>query len=122
VTAAQTVDAMIAALERKDVDAAVELMTDDVEYDNVPMGAVHGRDAVRAALTPFLARCAGVEWQVLHQVEQGDVVMNERVDRFEMPGGWVGIQVAGLFVVRDGRIALWRDYFDLAAASAALAG
>jgi len=24
------------------------------------------------------------------------------------------IPVAGLFVLRDGRIALWRDYFDLA--------
>ena len=40
--------------------------------------------------------------------------MNERLDRFQLGGGWVEVPVAGLFVLRDGRIALWRDYFDLA--------
>ncbi len=113
--------AVIAAIERRELPAALELMTDDVEYDNVPMGAVHGREGVRAALEPFLARCTGVAWEVRHEVEQGDVVMNERVDRFEIGGTWREIAVAGLFVVRDGRVALWRDYFDLAAARQALA-
>ena len=34
----------------------------------------------------------------------------------------VELPVAGLFVVRDGRIALWRDYFDMTTFSKALAG
>lgn len=117
---ARVVDAMIAAIERRDLDAAIDHFTDDVEYDNVPMGAVHGHDGVRTALAPFLGRCTGVEWRVLRQAATGDVVMNERVDRFEIDGRWREIAVAGVFVVRDGRIALWRDYFDLAAARSAL--
>jgi limonene-1,2-epoxide hydrolase len=39
--------------------------------------------------------------------------MNERTDRFEIGGTWVDLPVAGVFELRDGRIALWRDYFDL---------
>ena len=51
-----------------------------------------------------------------------DTVMNERVDRFLMPTGWLEVAVAGLFVVRDGKIVLWRDYFDLAAFTKAATG
>jgi limonene-1,2-epoxide hydrolase len=41
--------------------------------------------------------------------------MNERVDRFTMPDGkTIAIRVAGVFEVRDGKVAVWRDYFDLA--------
>jgi limonene-1,2-epoxide hydrolase len=47
-------------------------------------------------------------------VGEADVVMNERFDRFLVGGRWIEVPVAGLFVLRDGRIALWRDYFDAA--------
>lgn len=119
-TPEQIVDAFIAALERLDLDAGIALLAEDVEYDNVPMAKVHGLDGVRAVLQPFLARASEVEWRVLHQAASGDTVMNERIDRFHMPIGWVEIAVAGLFVVREGKIVLWRDYFDLGAATAAL--
>jgi limonene-1,2-epoxide hydrolase len=39
--------------------------------------------------------------------------MNERTDRFLVDGRWVEIPIAAVFVVRDGKVALWRDYFDL---------
>ena len=110
--AGSIVSEFIHCLERKDLEAALALVTDDVEYDNVPMGKVFGPDGIRAALGGFLAGAGGIEWVVHHQVESGDTVMNERLDRFEVGGKWVEIPVAGLFVLRDGRIALWRDYFD----------
>ena len=119
-TAEQIVTAMIDAIERKDLDAAVGYMSDDIEYDNVPMGKVFGPDGVRQALEPFLARYGSVEWRILHQVASDDVVMNERIDRFEASTGWVEIAVVGLFEVVDGKVRLWRDYFDLAAATSAL--
>jgi limonene-1,2-epoxide hydrolase len=112
-TPLDTVHAFIGHLERLDLEAGLELLADDVEYDNVPMRKVHGRDAVRESLAPFLAACTEVAWPIHHEAASGEVVMNERVDRFKMPHGWVELPVAGLFVVRDGRIVLWRDYFDL---------
>jgi limonene-1,2-epoxide hydrolase len=40
--------------------------------------------------------------------------MNERVDRFWLEGGHtIELRVAGVFKVRDGKISVWRDYFDL---------
>lgn len=114
------VDAMIAALERKDLTDAVTYMADDIEYDNVPMGKVHGHAEVVASLEPFFARCDCVQWEIKHQAASGEVVMNERVDRFQFGDRWAEIAVAGLFVVRDGRVTLWRDYFDLGAAQSAL--
>ena len=111
------VAAMIGAIERKDLDEAVTYMADDIEYDNVPMGKVFGPAAVRTTLEPFLARCRRASWEIVHQVASGDTVMNERIDRFEIGDRWVAIAVAGVFVVRDGRVVLWRDYFDLASSS-----
>ena len=34
-------------------------------------------------------------------------------------GGRIELPVMGVFEVRDGRIAVWRDYFDLATVTAA---
>lgn len=110
--ASSVVDAFIAAVCRRDLDAAIDHLADDVEYDNVPMNKVFGREAVRATLGPFVAGCTAIDWVVHHQAAEDDVVMNERLDRFEMGGRWLEVAVAGLFLVRDGRITLWRDYFD----------
>jgi len=49
------------------------------------------------------------------------VVMNERTDRFEMDDRWIELDIAGLFVVSNGKIALWRDYFDRESFTKALA-
>lgn len=110
------VDHFIAAIERRDLEHALTHLTDDCEYDNVPMGKVIGRDAVRATLGPFMAGFEEIVWTVTHQVSSGNldqgVVMNERLDRFRAGDRWLELPVAGLFVVRHGQIALWRDYFD----------
>jgi limonene-1,2-epoxide hydrolase len=114
-TPGEIVTALIKANEARDIDAIVALMTDDVIYENVPMSALKGHEEVRGLLEPFVGGAKKVAWEVLHQVEQGDVVMNERVDRFTMADGReIAIRVAGVFEVRDGKIAVWRDYFDLA--------
>ena len=121
-TPGEIVNTFIAAIVAKDLDAALALVTDDVEYDNVPMAKVHGPDGIRSALEPFMTSVGRVEWVIHHQIEQGDVVMNERVDRFELGDRWMELPVAGLFVLRDGRIALWRDYFDLGTFEREMAG
>lgn len=113
---AALVTEFITAIERGELESALALLSEDVEYDNVPMGKTFGRNAVGKTLAPFLARYDRVEWVVHHQVASGDhthgVVMNERLDRFGKGDSWLEMPVAGLFVVDDGLITLWRDYFD----------
>ncbi len=109
------VAAFIAAVEAKDVDAAVALLTDDVSYENVPVTPVVGKEAVRSTLEGFLGPARAVDWPVLREVVVGNVVVNERLDRFEIGDGWLELPVAGFFeVTDDGLISRWRDYFDMA--------
>jgi limonene-1,2-epoxide hydrolase len=121
-TPAETVNAFIAAIEANDLDAALTFVDDDVEYDNVPMGKVHGPEAIRQTLAPMLGAASTIEWVVHRQAAEGPLVFNERLDRFEMPNGWIEVAVNGVWEVHDGKITLWRDYFDEASFRAQLAG
>ena len=111
--AADIVDAFMAAVERKDITAAVAFLADDVSYENMPMQPIVGAANVDKALHGFLDSASEVEWKIIRQIEQGDVVANERIDRFCIDGSWIALPVAGFFVVANGRITVWRDYFDL---------
>jgi limonene-1,2-epoxide hydrolase len=102
------------ACSGRDLDSALELVTDDIEYDNVPIGKVFGPAGVRSVLSGGITDTADeVEWVVLHQVGEGEVVMSERVDRFRIGENWLEIPVVGVFVLDGNKIKLWRDYFDL---------
>lgn len=112
-TPAELVTAFIRAVERKDVAAATAMVTDDVSYENMPFGPIVGRDAMAQTLEGFLAPASEVDWQILRQVEVGDVVINERLDRFKIGDGWLELPIAGIFEITGGKIRLWRDYFDM---------
>jgi limonene-1,2-epoxide hydrolase len=113
-TPSETVRSFIAAIEAKDLAAAGALAAEDISYENVPMQPIAGRDTMVAVLSAFMGPAVAVEWKVLREVAVGNVVANERIDRFQFPGGWVELPVAGFFEVDDrGLITLWRDYFDL---------
>jgi len=108
----QVVNAFMAAFDRKDLDGALALVTDDCYYDNVPLGDMRGREKMREFLTPIVAGNEPVQFEVLRQAAGDKVVMNERIDRFVMNGKPVALPVSGVFEVVDGKISFWRDYFD----------
>jgi limonene-1,2-epoxide hydrolase len=101
------------AAANRDYDTALGLLTDDVEYQNMPLPPVHGTAGVKDTLEMLLASAESSEWVVHREVASDNLVMNERTDRFLVGGRWLELPVAGVFELRDGRIALWRDYFDL---------
>jgi limonene-1,2-epoxide hydrolase len=109
----EIVRAFLDAAENRDYDAALGLVTEDVEYHNIPMPPVYGPQGVKDTLELLLSTCQGFEVIVHREVASGDTVMNERTDRFLHNGRWAELPVAGVFVVREGKIALWHDYFDL---------
>lgn len=106
----------ISRLSARDIDTAATMVSADFEYDNVPMGKSFGPDGLRNTLTGFFAMLDDIDWQVIRQTSTGDTahgtVLNERDDRVKLKGTWHSLPVAGVFEVRDGRITLWRDYFD----------
>lgn len=121
-TPEQIVDEFIRLILAKDLDGALALCTDDLEYDNVPMPTLHGKDAARGFLEPMIGEGVEVSWVVHRQVAAGDLVLNERTDSFQFGDIHIDLPVAGVFQVRDGRIALWRDYFDLRTFEQQMAG
>ena len=112
-TPLETVNTFLAAAAKRNYDVALPLLAEDVEYQNMPIAAVKGREAVKEQLEFLMATTTDGEWRVDREVANGELVMNERVDRFLINGTWADLPVAGVFVVRDGLITLWRDYFDL---------
>jgi limonene-1,2-epoxide hydrolase len=109
-----TVNEFITRVVAGDFAGAGELVADDVEYDNVPIGKNHGRDALVKVLGGLMKGVEDVVFETHRQTVTGNVVMNERTDKFRIGEAWVAIPVAGVFEVDgDGRIVLWRDYFDV---------
>jgi limonene-1,2-epoxide hydrolase len=112
--AESTVNEFIKRVVGGDLARAGELVADDFEYDNVPIGKNFGREAMTAFLGGMSTDYDEVEFVVHRQAATGNVVINERSDRFRAGDVWIDLPVAGVFEVDDdGRITLWRDYFDM---------
>ena len=105
------------AFAAMDFDAALPHLSDDVEYTNIPMGTVRGHAGVRQVLEPFFAPIHENEFVLLRKAANGPVVFLERLDRHRLDHGWRDLPVNSAFEVHDGRITVWRDYFDLMTAA-----
>ncbi len=112
------VEAFFDAFRRLDTDAALALMADDIVYQNVPFPADRGKPAVARTLKVFSRFFTGFEIEMRHIAARSGVVLTERVDTLTGPLLFLDLPVCGTLEVRDGRIAVWRDYFDLAGATA----
>jgi limonene-1,2-epoxide hydrolase len=103
----------LAAWSDSDADRLSDSFTTDGIYWNVPAPPNVGQDAIRA----FLRSVPGMgisdfRFETTASAVEGDMVFTERVDHFVRNGVEVALPVAGVFKVRDGKIASWSDYFD----------
>ncbi len=104
-----------AAWGRRDKEAILAAFTDDGVYHNMPMEPAKGKDAIRGLLDFILPQGAdGITFEITRIAADGDTVLTERVDTFQQGPKQVVLEVMGAFDVRDGKIAAWRDYFDMA--------
>jgi limonene-1,2-epoxide hydrolase len=87
--------------------------TDDAVYHNIPLAPVSGREDIATTIASFTGGVEGIEFRVLNIVADGPIVMTERVDVFKLPDKSIELPVMGTFEVNDGKIAAWRDYFDM---------
>jgi limonene-1,2-epoxide hydrolase len=113
-TPSQIVQAFMDAMAVKDYNTALKYVADHCEYDNVPMGKVTGPAGVRAVLEPFFAPTIENVFVIKRELAEGKTVILERLDRHLLETGWVELPVTGIFEVENGKITLYRDYFDLA--------
>jgi len=61
---------------------------------------------------PFLKNLKSVDWVVIRSHAMGPMVINERIDHFYAHDSKYDNHphIAGMFIIRDRKIAVWRDY------------
>lgn len=111
---ADVVVEFLRALAAYDVDAALDLVADDLEYTNVSLPTIRGRDRLERIARPWLRPGRmGFNVHLNHVATEGDVVLTDRVDELNFGRFAARFWVYGRFVVgADGKIAVWRDSFD----------
>jgi limonene-1,2-epoxide hydrolase len=112
-TPIDTVRRFCAAWSNVNPDELADFFTEDAVYHNIPIAPVTGRDTIKATIAGFTGGVEKIEFRVRNIVADGPVVLTERVDVFVLPQGAIELPVMGTFEVRDGKIAAWRDYFDM---------
>jgi limonene-1,2-epoxide hydrolase len=96
-----------------DASKLAAYFTEDGSYYNMPAQPVTGRDNVEKFIESFTASWTETQWDILNIAAEGDVVFCERLDRTKSSNGDVDLPCLGVFEMRDGKIHVWRDYFDM---------
>ncbi len=104
----------VEAWSRLDADELAAYFTEDGCYHNMPTGPVSGRENVRNMIAAFTADWTETVWDLLNIAGEGDVVIAERLDRTKAGDKAVDLPCTGVFEMEDGKIKVWRDYFDMA--------
>jgi len=102
-------------LERLDFAAVAAHCSDDCVYEDVPYEAatVTGPGAIRAKLEMGLGMLERLPTTIHELLEGDDTIMIERTEVWHHPTGErATLRVAAVFKFRDGKITLWRDYWD----------
>ncbi|OYD71615.1 limonene-1,2-epoxide hydrolase family protein [Rhodococcus sp. OK302] len=108
-----TVRKMFRALTDFDVDGAAELMTDDIVWQNVSLPTLRGKKVVTRALRLVTKPSLRFEADMHNIVGDHVTVLTERTDTIIVGPLRIEFWVCGTFELRDGKIAVWRDYFSL---------
>lgn len=108
---ALVVENFLTALQDLDLTTFEALLADDVVYQNVGFPTITGRARVMKLMRGMEGRM-GFEVKFHRNVAEGVSVLNERTDAITFGPFRIQFWVCGVFEVHDGRITLWRDYFD----------
>ena len=109
----QTIKAFIAAWSNLDVDELVGYFCEDGIYYNMPAQPVQGHEKLKLFIEGFIAKWTKTTWETLNIVGEGNVVIVERLDRTEVGDIKVDLPCCGVFEMEEGKIKIWRDYFDM---------
>lgn len=109
---AHTVEVFLSALQNQDVDGAGAVLDENLVYENVGFPTIHGRARTMKLFRSMEGR-AGFEVKIHRIAVNGSTVLTERTDVLAFGPVRLQFWVCGVFEVRDGRITLWRDYFDM---------
>ena len=119
----EVVRAFCDLMVRRDPELLRPYLAADATYQNTGMPAVTGAEEILVNLGQQFGRYPdSYAYRALSIAVAGDVVLTERLDTIRTPAGVQGVPVMGAFVVRDGKITRWTDYWDTALLAKMMAG
>jgi limonene-1,2-epoxide hydrolase len=111
VTNIRIVEGFLNALQDADYDTADAALDDNLVYENVGLPTIHGRARAMKLFRRMDGRAA-FEVKFHRVAADGVAVLTERTDALIVGPVRLQFWVCGVFEVHNGRITLWRDYFD----------
>lgn len=112
-TNAEIVETFLYALQAEDMETADRLLDDNLVYENVGLPTIRGRARTMKLFRPMKNSPVSFEVKFHRIVGEGTTVLTERTDALVIGPVRLQFWVCGVFEVRDGKITLWRDYFDM---------
>jgi limonene-1,2-epoxide hydrolase len=108
------VERFLDALERLDSSAILDLVSDDIVYQNVPLPPARGRQQFEQQLGLMARHMTEFKVDGACYETRGDTVLCNRYDTLAGNGWRMRLWVEGEFVVRNGQIVRWVDRFSWA--------
>jgi len=106
---------LIACWERRDIDAVLACLSDDIEY-YWDMGArpIRSKETMRKFLTNYSGNYEQKRWDILNHAENGELLLVEGHEELWDNEHQRTIQQPFMqaYEFRDGLILRWRDYYD----------
>ncbi|CDP83179.1 MULTISPECIES: limonene-1,2-epoxide hydrolase family protein [Mycolicibacterium] len=106
-----TVETFLNALQEQDFDTAENALAQNLVYQNVGLPTIYGRNRAMKLFRSMQGR-TGFEVKIHRIAADGAAVLTERTDALVFGPVRLQFWVCGVFEVHEGRITLWRDYFD----------
>lgn len=106
------VENLLYALRDKNLDALDAVLADDLIYQNVGLPTIRGRARARKLFAGMQRPSMGFDVKFHRSAVEGNTVLNERTDVISLGPVRIQFWVCGVFEVHDGKVTLWRDYFD----------
>ena len=110
---AHTVEVFLSALQDQDLDTAAAQLDDNLVYENVGYPTIRGRARAVKLFRGLQRPNLGLEAKIHRIAVNGATVLTERTDVLVIGPVRMQFWVCGVFEVHNGRITLWRDYFDM---------
>jgi limonene-1,2-epoxide hydrolase len=117
---ADVVRDFLSAWSRLNAAELAAYFAEDGVYHNMPASPIQGRQKIEQFIAGFIKSWTATEWEVVNVLASGNVVMVERIDHTRMGERHVDLPCCGIFEMKNGKIQIWRDYFDMATYTRAL--
>jgi limonene-1,2-epoxide hydrolase len=97
----------------READAMAALFAKDGVYDNVPnKRPMQGREAVRHWLGVCFEHLTRIDVEILNMASNGEWTLSERLDTHVIGDRHMPLPVMNACRIVDGKIVMFRDYYD----------